>query len=453
MDIKKSALLVATVGSFLTPFMSSSVNIALPSIGKEFSIDAVVLSWVPTIYLLSAAMFLVPFGRIADIYGRKKVFTYGIYLYTISSFLLALSPSILFLLFFRILQGVGSAMIFGTAVAILTSVFPLQERGKVIGINVASVYSGLSLGPFLGGFLTQYWGWRSIFLINVPLGIMVAILIYMRLPGEWAGSPGEKCDIPGSIIYGLALVVTMYGISLLPSRTAFFIIFLGLLTGLLFIVWETRTSTPVLNMNLFKRNITFTFSNLAALINYSATHATGFLMSLYLQYIRELTPQEAGIILVCQPGAMVIVSPFAGRLSDKIEPRIVASFGMILTAIALFSFTLLGETTSLFFVIARLALLGTGLSFFSSPNTNAIMSSVDKKFYGIASAMVGTMRLMGQMVSMGVAMIVIALYVGKVEIAPEYYGFFLESVHAIFMIFVVLCIVGILASLTRGKMR
>jgi MFS family permease len=207
MDIKKSALLVATVGSFLTPFMSSSVNIALPSIGKEFSINAVILSWVPTIYLLSAAMFLVPFGRIADIYGRKKVFTYGIYMYTISSFLLALSPSILFLLFFRILQGVGSAMIFGTAVAILTSVFPLQERGKVIGINVASVYSGLSLGPFLGGFLTQYWGWRSIFLINVPLGIMVVILIYMRLPGEWAGSPGEKCDIPGSIIYGLALVI------------------------------------------------------------------------------------------------------------------------------------------------------------------------------------------------------------------------------------------------------
>ncbi|MBU7018584.1 MAG: MFS transporter [Theionarchaea archaeon] len=453
MDIKKSALLVATVGSFLTPFMSSSVNIALPSIGREFSIDAVILSWVPTIYLLSAAMFLVPFGRIGDIYGRKKVFTYGIYIYTLSSFLVALSPSILFLLFFRILQGVGSAMIFGTAVAILTSVFPLQERGKVIGINVASVYSGLSLGPSLSGLLTQYWGWRSIFLINVPFGIVVAILIHLRLPGEWAGSPGEKCDIPGSIIYGLALVITMFGISLLPSRTAFLILSIGLLTGLLFIVWETRTHAPVLNMNLFKRNITFTFSNLAALINYSATHATGFLMSLYLQYIRELAPQEAGLVLVCQPGAMVIVSPFAGRLSDKIEPRIVASFGLILTALALFSFTLLEETTPLFFVIARLALLGTGLSFFSSPNTNAIMSSVDKRFYGVASAMVGTMRLMGQMVSMGMATIMIAVYVGKVEIIPGYYGVFLESVHAIFGVFVVLSIVGILASLTRGKMR
>ncbi len=453
MDAKKSALLVATVGSFVTPFMSSSVNIALPSIGQEFEMDAVLLSWVATLYLLSVAMFLVPFGRIADIYGRKKVFTYGILTYTVSSLLSGLSPSVFLLLFFRIIQGIGGAMVFGTAVAILTSVFPASERGKVIGINVAAVYSGLSLGPSLGGFLTEQWGWRSIFFINVPLGLLVILLIMLRLPGEWVGAPGEKFDVIGSLIYGSALALTMYGISLLPSERAFWIILFGLLIVLSFILWETVTDAPVLNMNLFRKNVVFTFSSMAAFINYSATHAVAFLMSLYLQFLRGFTPQEAGMILLCQPVVMVLVSPFAGRLSDRIEPRIVASLGMAVTTSALIGFALIGETTGISLIIARLALLGAGLAFFSSPNTNAIMSSVEKKFYGIASAMVGTVRSIGQMTSMGIAMVVITVYLGKVEIVPEYYGLFLKSAHTTFMVFVGMCAVGVLASLARGKIR
>lgn len=453
MNNKKSALFVATLGSFLTPFMSSSVNIALPSIGKEFAMNAILLSWVNTAYLLAAAVFLVPFGRVADIYGRKKVFSYGIIVYTSSSFLLGVSPSGGFLLTFRVLQGMGGAMIFGTAVAILTSVFPVSERGKVIGINIAAVYTGLSLGPVLGGFLTQYLGWRSIFLVNVPLGLAVIVLVITRLPGEWAGSPGEKFDIPGSLVYGLTLVTVMYGMSLLPEKEAVYIISIGILGIFAFVKWETRIDAPVLNMNLFKRNVVFAFSSLAALINYSATFAVTFLMSLYLQYIRGFDPQNAGLILLCQPVVMVLFSPFAGRLSDRIEPRIVASFGMALTTVALFTFALLEDTTGIQFVVARLAFLGAGLAFFSSPNTNAVMSSVGKKSYGIGSAMVATMRLLGQMTSMGIAMVVIAVYIGKVEITPEYYVMFLKSAKLIFTIFAGLCFGGVFASLTRGKIR
>ncbi|MBU7012271.1 MAG: MFS transporter [Theionarchaea archaeon] len=453
MNSKKSALFVATLGSFLTPFMSSSVNIALPSIGEEFAMNAILLSWVNTAYLLAAAVFLVPFGRVADIYGRKKVFSYGIIVYTLSSFLLGVSPSGFFLLVFRVLQGMGGAMIFGTAVAILTSVFPVSERGKVIGINIAAVYTGLSLGPVLGGFLTQYLGWRSIFLVNVPLGLAVIVLVIARLPGEWAGSPGEKFDIPGSLVYGLTLVTIIYGMSLLPEKEALYLISIGILGIFAFVKWETRIDAPVLNMNLFKRNVVFAFSSLAALINYSATFAVAFLMSLYLQYIRGFDPQNAGLILLCQPVVMVLFSPFAGRLSDKIEPRIVASFGMALTTAALFTFALLEDTTGIQFVIARLAFLGAGLAFFSSPNTNAIMSSVGKKSYGIGSAMVATMRLLGQMTSMGIAMVVIALYIGKVEITPEYYVMFLKSAKLIFTIFAGLCFGGVFASLARGKIR
>lgn len=344
-------------------------------------------------------------------------------------------------------------MIFSTAVAILTSVYPPGERGKVIGINVASIYCGLSLGPFLGGFLTQTFGWRSIFFVNVPLGLFIFTLVATSLKGEWTGAQGEPFDLYGSIFYGVALITAMCGVSLLPSRVAVVFMAAGGLIILLFILWETRTPAPVLNLNLFKSNTVFTFSNVAALINYAATSAVAFLMSLYLQYLRGLTPQEAGIILLCQPVIMVIFSPIAGRLSDTIEPRVVASLGMTLTATALVTFTFLGDATSVPFIIGRLALLGTGLALFSSPNTNAIMGSVEKKFYGVASAMVGTMRLIGQMTSMGVAMLVVALYVGKVEITPAYYGLFLTSARVTFTIFVGLCVLGIFASLARGNVR
>ena len=189
-SIRIAALLVATLANFLTPFMSSAVNIALPSIGSEFASSAILLSWVPTAFLLAAAMFAVPFGRISDIYGMKKIFSYGIIIFTIASFLSAIAPSTESLIIFRILQGIGGAMIFVTGLAIITSVYPPQERGKAIGINIATVYIALSLGPVLGGVMTQYLGWRSLFYAMIPLGILILVLTYWKLNDEWAACKG-----------------------------------------------------------------------------------------------------------------------------------------------------------------------------------------------------------------------------------------------------------------------
>jgi EmrB/QacA subfamily drug resistance transporter len=448
---KRAALTVATLTSFVTPFMGSSVNIALPTIGREFAIDAVLLGWVATAYLLSAAMFLVPFGRLADIHGRKRVFLYGILVYAVSSFLSAIAPNAAWLVFVRVLQGIGAAGIFGTSIAILTSVFPAGERGKVLGISVAAVYCGLSLGPFLGGFLTQQLGWRSIFFLNVPLSLIIIAVTLWKLKGEWAGAKGEKFDIPGSVIYAVTLPAIMYGFSLLPSTSGVWLIGLGVLGLLAFVGWETRAESPVFDMNLFRRNHVFAFSSLAALINYGASFAVGFLLSLYLQYTQGLSPQQAGVILVSQPAVMALVSPLAGRLSDRIEPRVVASIGMTLTMIALFLFTFLAQNTGVGFVIFSLIIIGFGLALFSSPNTNAIMSSVQKRSYGVASATVGTMRLTGQMLSMGITMLVFAVYIGRVEITPENYPLFLKSAKTAFTIFTALCFGGIFASLSRGR--
>ena len=451
--MKRSTLVIATLASFVTPFMGSSINIALPSIGKEFQIDAVLLSWIATSYLLAAAISLVPFGRLADIHGRKRIFKYGIYAFTLTSLLCAVSNSAPMLIIFRVLQGVGSAMIFATGVAIITSVFPPLERGKALGINVAAVYIGLSLGPLLGGFLTQHLTWRSIFLLNVPLGAIIVSLVVWKLKGEWAEAKGEKFDLPGAIIYGMALIGIMYGISLLPATRSLWIILPGLLCIVAFVKLESRTEHPVFNLSLFKTNRVFAFSNLAALINYSATFAMAFLLSLYLQYIKALSPQSAGLILMAQPLVMAAVSPFAGKLSDKIEPRIVSSIGMALTTVGLFLFIFLSEDSTLGSILARLIILGLGFGFFSSPNTNAIMGSVEKRFYGLASGSVGTMRLLGMMISMGIATVIFTLYLGRVQITVANYPLFIKSVKVAFAVFAILCFGGIFSSMVRGKLR
>jgi len=450
---RRFALFITTLAAFLSPFAISSVNIALPSIGKEFPMNAILLSWVGTAYLLATAIFLVPFGKIADLYGRKKIFTYGIMTFTVASFGSAISNSAMMLISFRILQGIGAAAIYCIGAAILTSLFPSKELGKVLGINVAAVYLGASFGPFLGGFLTQHLGWRSIFLVNAFPGLIIILFIFWRLKGEWREEEEKKFDLAGSIIFIVTLLLIMYGFSHLSTMLGIWLILPGALGIIVFIKWETKIESPVLDLSLFRNNRGFALSNLATLINYSATFAVTFLLSLYLQYIKKLTPEHAGLILIPQPIVQAFFSPLAGRLSDKIEPQIVASAGMALTGAGLLLLAMLGEKTTLGFIIASVVVLGFGFALFSVPTINAVMRSVENRFYGVASGMLGTMRSMGMVFSMGITILIFSIYIGDVQITPEYYPIFLRCMKLAFIFFAVLCFGGIFASLARGKVR
>ncbi len=450
---KTYVLIAATLGSFLSPFMGSAINLALPTIGDELGMDAVLLGWVATAYLIAAAVFLVPFGRLADIHGRKRVFTLGILVYTLASLLSALANTAALLIGFRVLQGVGAAMMFGTGVAIVTSVFPLGERGRALGINVAAVYVGLSVGPFVGGLLTEHFGWRSVFIANVPLGLAIFGLVVWKLKGEWAAARGETFDLRGALVYAATLVLIMYGFSELPDLLGGMLVLGGVLTLVGFIWWEMRVASPLLDIGLFRHNPVFAFSNLAALVNYAATFAIAFLLSLYLQYNKGLSPQYAGFVLVAQPVVQAIFSPIAGRLSDRFEPRIIASAGMALTVVGLALFALLTEGTSLPMIVGGLVLLGFGFALFSSPNTNAVMSAVEPRFYGVASGTLATMRQIGMTLSMGIAMLLFAVYIGRVQITPEYYDLFLKSAKVAFVVFACMCFGGVFASLARGRVR
>jgi EmrB/QacA subfamily drug resistance transporter len=453
MTHRNVVLVVATVAAFLAPFMSSSINIALPAIGQEFRMSAIALGWVATAYLLAAAASLVPFGKIADIAGRKKVFGWGCFVYALSSGLAAVAPSGTVLIASRVLQGLGSAMIFSTGMAMLTAAFPPNRRGRVLGISTASTYLGLSLGPVLGGILTESFGWRGVFAVNVFLGLALVALILAGLKKEAVEEQDGRFDAVGAFLMALGLVGLMLGLGRLPSAAGVGFIACGAVLLVLFVLWEARHPVPLLDLDLFRRNAAFAFSNLAALINYSATFAVGFLLSLYLQYIKGLSPREAGLILIAQPIMMAVFSPLAGRLSDRIEPRILASGGMGISAAGLFLLAALGESTPLGFIVAALIVLGFGFGLFSSPNTNAVMSSVEKRCYGVASAMLGTMRLTGQMLSMGTAMLIFALFIGRVPVTPAVFPQYLAGLRTAFLIFGALCAAGVFASHARGNLK
>jgi MFS family permease len=273
------------------------------------------------------------------------------------------------------------------------------------------------------------------------------------LKGEWAEARGESIDIAGSVVFGISLVVVMYGFTMLQATPGFILILLGILGLLAFGRLEARTDSPILDIGLLRRNTVFVFSNLSTMINFCTASATIFFMSLYLQYSREFSPQTAGLIMLTHPVIMTVFSPIAGRLSDRVDPRIVASVGMMFSCVSLVLFVFLNEATALGYIIASLAIFGFGTTLFASPNANAVMGSVEKKSLGVASGMQGTMRSCGQMLGMGIVLILFSIYIGEAEITPEYYPAFLASAKVGFTICAALCFSGIFTQLAGGRAR
>jgi EmrB/QacA subfamily drug resistance transporter len=431
--------------------MGSAINLSLPQIGKSFSMGAVSQSWIATIYLIAAAVFQVPFARWADLSGRKKVFIQGLALFGISTFLCGIAFSGTMLIVLRALSGLGSAMMFGTSMAILVSVFPPDHRGKAIGINTSIVYFALASGPFLGGLLTQYAGWQSIFVIVGLLGIVVSIFAAVILKQEWIESKGEQFDYYGSVIYAAGMAGLIFGFSTLPDISGFILITTGIVCSAVFVIYESKNKQPIFNIRIFSGNKIFGLSCLSALINYACTSAIAFMLSLYLQYIRGFTPHNAGLILIVQACVQCVVSFYAGRLSDRLNPATLATVGMGIIVAGLTGLIFVTPYSSMVFIVLLLFLLGFGFGLFSSPNSNVIMSSVDKKYYGQASATMGTMRLTGQAFSMGIATMAISLSMGNKVITPDLHDDFMNSFHITFIIFAALCLAGTYTSSFRVK--
>ena len=451
-DVSRRNVLTASVlGSSLAPFMVAALVVALPAIGNEFSADAVSLGWLTNVFFLSAAVFLVPLGRIADMYGVKKVFVTGIGVFLVSSILCILAPSIQFLIAARFITGVGGGMIFGTSIALLSLAFPESERGKAIGMNVTGMFVGFLLGFFLGGFLTYYVGWRSIFVLTIPFELLAIGLILLRIRGECELSRSRVLDIPGMILYSLSILLLMIGFSSLPGLTGGAVIAGGIVCLALFILRKLRAEHPALDLRLFSGNQTFASANLAALLFNTSNFAVIFLLSLYLQDIRNFDSRVSGIILLTLVIFMALFSSSAGRLSDRIAPRIVIGTGVVLSSAGLFILSFLGGDTPLISVIIALAVMGTGFAFFQSPLLRTLVSSVPKEMYGLASGMVETMRLVGMTISIAITTIIFTFFIGSTRITPAVSREFIGTIHVIFWIFLVISLCALLVTLFLKK--
>lgn len=451
MSSERCTFIAAMITSFIGAFTGSGVTVALPTVGAEFSADAVALSRVVSMFLFGAAMFMLPMGRVADILGRRKIYTIGVALFIISNLIAGMSFSVEMLCAVRFLQGCILSMVFGTGMAILVSSHKPSQRGKIIGSSTAATYTGLSLGPVISGFICEFLGWRFIFFITAAM-VSVSLWMISRVKDEWYGDKGARFDYSGTFCYMIAAPAILYGLSEISNSVeGAYLLAAGFVFLCIFIWMQLRTESPMLDMNIFRGNRVFTLSNLASMIHYSATFAVSFLMSMYLQVSCGLSPSQAGMFILLQPVMMALLSPKAGELSDRIQPGKVASVGMAITCITLVLMSFLHDESPLWQVGVLLVTMGIGFAIFSSPNNNAIMGAVSPRFYGTASSMLATMRTYGQAASMAIVTVMMNYFaVGVIEAGGGSVNFLQAMSHA-YQLFALLSALGIVASLIRNR--
>lgn len=470
-DLRRAVITVVVITAFITTFTGSALNLSIPDIGSQFGASAGRMGWLVSGYTLSVAAFSVPFGRLADITSRRNVLIAGIALFVACCIAALLSGSMAMLLISRVMQGVGAAMIFSTNTAVLISAFPGEQRGRALGYSLASTYVGLSAGPVIGGALNHNFGWRSIFVFIGILGVVALAAALMKLPAEKRTEPhapgnsgdgrspagccdlrtcGRSFDAAGNVIYMISIFLLMYGLSEAGNGAVYIAVAAaGAAAGIIFVSHEMKSADPVVDIRLFRENNGYAFSNLSAMLNYGATFAISYLISIYLQVVMGYSSQTAGLIMIFQPLIMALLSPVAGRLSDRFSPFRMSSLGMALCAAGTFMFIFTGLQTHLVFIIAALVVTGLGFAMFSSPNTNAVMSCVEKEDYGVASSILATMRSIGHTFSMVIVTITVTVLASDMALADVPADVLIKVIRVSFIVFTAICIAGVFISLKR----
>ncbi|WP_300674042.1 MFS transporter [Desulfoluna sp.] len=447
-----ATLFVVCAAQFLTPFMMSAVGVALPAIGREYSASAFQLGLVETVFILAVSLALFPAGRLGDIYGRKRVFTQGIVLFSGATLAAVFAGCVELFILARFFQGLGAAMITGTSLAILSSVFPEEKRGRAMGVVVGCVYLGVSAGPVIGGGLVTWMGWRWIFYGAFGVGGLALLLTVLTLKGEWADSAGEAFDLLGSVLYMVSLSFVIVG-SVNQSTGGEYraMVALGGVGLILFIAYEYKKETPLVDVRLILSDRAFAFSNLATMINYAASFGATFFFSLYLQVVKGVTPQVAGLVLVSQPLLQAFLSPLSGWLSGRIQPAKLATAGMTICAVGLALSSTVHRGTGIGQVAGILAVMGVGFALFAAPNMVTVMGCVEPRHYGLASSLISTMRTTGMLASMTVVTGLVSAQMGQRPITAETAPLFLSCMHEGFLVFCGLSLVGIVCSMVRQK--
>jgi len=448
-------LITVCIAQFMAPFMLTAVGVALPSLGRELGATAMQLGLVEQLYVVSLAMGMLTFGRYGDIVGQRRILLPGLAVFTALTCSLGFTESVHMIMVQRFFQGIGACMVLSGSLALVAAAYPPELRGRKIGIVSACTYAGLSLGPVLGGYVTGHFGWRYVFLMPVPIGLTATLLCLWGMREGPKNASGERMDWRGGLVYATGVCLFMLGAAHAKELPLGPAMLLGGLFGLvLFVRLQSRTKSPLLDVSLLTGNRFFTLSCLAALGNYAATFGITFLMSLYLQYAKGLPPRLAGFVLLFQPIMQVIASPVAGRLADRFDPGKLATVGMLVSSAGLLAAAgSIAPETPIWLLAGELALIGTGFGLFITPNSTAIMGSVDKRQFGLASGMIATMRTLGMAVSMTSVTFIFALFMGDALITPATLPAFLVSMRVGLTVFAVFSCLGVILSFGRGRRR
>ena len=440
------------VASFLMPMSLSAVNVALPDVAEDLKIDAVYLSWIPTMNLLGGIAMQLPSGRIADLYGRKRIFILGLLLYFISSAVVVYIEEVEWLLTSRFFQGVAGAMVFSTGMAIVSQVFSQHNRGSALGFIATSVYLGFSCGPLIGGWLTELWGWKSVFLAPLPLVVLSIglVTLYVR---EQVQASAEKLDWIGGLLFIFASSVFFFGVTNLSELMGWGALIIGALIFILFVFQQERAPYPLIRFRRVIENRLFIRSLQAALFMYAALYPLQFILSLYLQYIQGLSPVDAGHLMLLQPAVMAVLAPLSGLLSDRYEPKKIATTGCLILAAGFLMLALLDQNSSIEYIGLGLVICGIGFGLFSTPNNNAAMGSIPIERLSIGSSMLSMARTMGNMLGMTVVVLMFNQALGGEVITVESYASLLWVLkYAFILSFVCACLAAVF-SFNRGNLR
>lgn len=427
--------------------------VAIPAIANDLQADAVLVGWIPTAFLLTTVVLMLPFGKLSDMYGRKRIYISGVITLSVASVLAAISPNIYWLIAARVLQGVGAAQTMGTGMAIITGVFPRESRGAALGMAATTLYIGLTSGPLLGGFFTQTFGWRSVFLFHLPFAAAVAVMTLWKLKGDWKSEEKPVFDWVGSVTFAGWAIAVLLGLSAMPSWQGGFTLLVALCFGVLFFYHQSRVEHPLVRVTAVRANRVFSYSLISAFLLYSATFPITFLLSLYLQYIKGLPPTTAGQLLIVQAVIMACLSPITGKLSDRYEPRLLTTFGCICVATGFALLLRVGFDTPTYYVPLSQALFGLGFGFFTTPNNNAALGSLTRAGLGIASAILNLSRTLGNMIGMGVVMMIIAIMLGDAVIEPSNYDQLLRAIRTAIGLSFCYSLVAAYYSFSRGKVQ
>jgi EmrB/QacA subfamily drug resistance transporter len=411
------------LGGIMGPLDGSIVNVVLPTIAGFFEVEIATAQWVTMVYLLAISSLLLFYGRLGDIWGYKKIYLSGLGGFVIASALCGLSPSINWLIIFRVLQGLAAGMMMSVPYAIIVRAFPDAERGRALGINAIMVALGLAIGPSLGGFITAHLGWRFVFYINVPIGI-AAVIWGSRVIPEEKGEPG-KLDIPGAALAFFALLSLLLAVNRLHKWDTFSIGCAGIfaLCAVGFIFREKNTNQPMLRLSLFSNRL-FSLANLAALLNFMSQYVLVFLTPFYLQRALDYPSDKVGLVMTSFPLVVLAVAPFAGSLSDRIGSRFLSCAGAAICALSLVLLSQLltagsYQVTALS-VAWRLGLFGLGTGMFQSPNNSVVMGNAPKPYLGTASGILATMRNVGMVLGVATAGAVLYSFVPAEVLAQPY---------------------------------